>query len=366
MFDDNFPFFLIFIIKYFYMENYLKVFNDNDEYTEFEEKPIFGHIVTETNLKQVFIINYTATSKLVENQNLISGFNTPIIGHSFNNGNGKLYFNYKVSAIYKNAFSGSSLTGIEIPNTINSIGTQAFVNCKNLNYVKMPDTLKSIPERCFMGCLNIKRINSDVDGVVNLPLSLETVMGEAFESSFSSNTAVSVNIPYGVNYIGGGAFANCGSVRSWVIPESVTTLESAAFAQCVNVTSVTIPSSIEVIKRQLFRDYTKLERVVIPEGIKGIETRAFGQVLLNSSSLGYIELPSTIEYIDFGAFCDNGRLSDATVIIHALTPPTLDSYQTGDIFPKNSKIYVPAESVNAYKSATGWWDYYRNRIYPIE
>ena len=75
-------------------------------------------------------------------------------------------------------------------------------------------------------------------------------------------------------------------------------------------------------------------------------------------SLKSIVLPNNLIKIGDYAFQSNELTT-----IHAVNPPTAGRY----IFGYNSsiKIYVPAQSVKAYKTAKGWEDY-ANRIFPIQ
>ena len=73
-----------------------------------------------------------------------------------------------------------------------------------------------------------------------------------------------------------------------------------------------------------------------------------------------IVLPNNLIKIGDQAFYGNNLTS---VTIHAVNPPTAGGY----IFGYNSslKIYVQAQSINAYKTAEGWKDY-ANKIFPIQ
>lgn len=114
---------------------------------------------------------------------------------------------------------------------------------------------------------------------------------------------VSVEIGDCVTSIGSNAFASCRSLTSIDIPNSVTTIGENAFANCRNLTSIDIPSGVRSISDLAFR---------------------------NCSSL-------------------------ISVTVNATTPPTLDfaAFDSTNYCP----IYVPCESVEAYKTATNWSEY---------
>ena len=111
-------------------------------------------------------------------------------------------------------------------------------------------------------------------------------------------------------------------------PSDPTSMKiGAMFAQCADIVSVEIPSSVTSIGNEAFSQCSSLTSVTIPSGVTSIE---------------------------YGAFSWCTSLESVTV--EAITPPTLKTY----VFNNNAegrKIYVPSESVDAYKAASGWSDY---------
>ncbi len=74
----------------------------------------------------------------------------------------KVYFEdreYDVTAIGEGAFSGSSsLTIIELPNTLRKIGKQAFRDCKALTVITIPEKVDTISQEAFMYCSKLAHI----------------------------------------------------------------------------------------------------------------------------------------------------------------------------------------------------------------
>jgi hypothetical protein len=90
-----------------------------------------------------------------------------------------------------------------------------------------------------------------------------------------------------------------------------------------------------------------------------------------NGSIRYIECPSTVTSLGYSFYKNSFKSnSNGTVIIviKATTPPALNSNTTYDYcYEKISKIYVPDDSVNAYKSSSGGWanSVFKNKITPI-
>lgn len=138
------------------------------------------------------------------------------------------------------------------------------------------------------------------------------------------------------------------------IPEGVTIIGDFAFYTAVTLTVVTIPNGVRKIERGAFQQCTSLRSINIPEGVTTIGDDAFNRTALTS-----IIIPSTITFIAIGAFMSS-PLESVTIL--ATTPPTLGSgaFSNG----KLQTIYVPAESVELYKSSTNW-SAYADYIEPI-
>ena len=139
------------------------------------------------------------------------------------------------------------------------------------------------------------------------------------------------------------------------IPEGVTKIGDFAFYTAVTLTAVTIPNGVRKIGSSAFEQCTSLRSINIPEGVTTINQYAFERTALTS-----IIIPSTITTISIGAFYSTSLES---VTILATTPPSMAS----GAFNKLNTLptfYVPAESVELYKSATNW-NAYADYIKPI-
>ena len=141
------------------------------------------------------------------------------------------------------------------------------------------------------------------------------------------------DIPDGTTKIGSHAFNECTSLTDITIPDSVTIIDYYAFTKCFKLSSVTIPNSVTIINSNAFYFCSSLTDVIIGNGVTTIGSWTF-------------------------SYCN----ALTSVTIKATTPPTLERGPFDNT--NNCPIYVPAESVDAYKTATNW-SAYADRIQAI-
>ena len=167
----------------------------------------------------------------------------------------------------------------------------------------------------------------------------------------------SAAIKSGVTSIGSYAFSNCKSLSSIEIPDSVTSIGSNAFSYCSSLSSCTISSGVTSIGSNAFSYCSSFSSIEIPDSVTSIGNNAFS----NCTSLSSCTIGSGVTSIGGQAFYNCSSLSSVTVL--ATTPPTLGSSVFNNT--NNCPIYVPSQSVDAYKSATNW-STYASRIQAIQ
>lgn len=226
------------------------------------------------------------------------------------------------------AFSASPITSITIGSGVTAIGDGAFLRCSGLTSVTIPNSVTSISGTAFVGCSSL----------------------------------VSVNIPSGVTTINPSTFGNCYSLSSITIPSGVTTINQG-FRQCSGLTSVNFEKGTEplVISGNAFSRCTSLERLEIPDRvtvINGDDVSSNEGAFSGCSSLTSLTIGSGVTIIGKESFWLCSGLTSIT--INAINPPTLKQSNFGR-WPfdntNNCPIYVPCESVEAYKAAAGWRTY---------
>ena len=168
--------------------------------------------------------------------------------------------------------NGELLTELIVPNTIKYINSYTFTNCSSLENVVISDSVTSIGNEAFAGC-------SSLESVV-IPDSVTIIGDYAFRNCSSLKSVI---IPNSVTIIGNYAFSNCSSLKSVVIPDSVTSIESSAFSGCSSLTSVVIPDSVTSIDYGVFRNCSSLESITLPFVGNGNDETHFGYIFGASS-----------------------------------------------------------------------------------
>ena len=201
-----------------------------------------------------------------------------------------------------------------IPNSVTSIGNEAFVSCSGLTSVTIPNSVTSIGGSAFMDC----------------------------------SALTSVTIGNSVTSIGETAFASCSGLTSITIPNSVTDIGGWAFGSCSGLTSVSIPNSLTYIGYGAFQSCSSLTSVTIPNSVTSIEDMAF----YRCSGLTSIIIGRGIETIGSSAFASCESLED--VYCHAEKVPSAEINAFDNSYISYATLHVPENSVNQYRRREPW------------
>ena len=251
-----------------------------------------------------------------------------------------------VTTIGKSAFYWCEcLTNITIPDSVTIIGEEAFCLCSNLTSVTIGDSVTAVGARAFSSCSNLTEFKGKPASEDGRCLIIDGTL-----AAFAPSSLTSYKIPDDVKHIGTSVFSACNDLTNITIPNSVTTIEEMAFYYCFGITNITIPNSVTRIGAYAFDTCISLTSITIGDSVTTIGEGAFN----GCRSLTSITIPQNVTTIRKFAFYSCGCLTN--VYCKAPTPPAMDSFA----FKYNASdrvIYVPANSIDAYRAANGWSDY---------
>lgn len=143
-----------------------------------------------------------------------------------------------------------------------------------------------------------------------------------------------------------GCFART-KITGCILPTNLTTIQDYAFYQCTGLGTMVIPNNVTTIPYNCFSGCSGMTSVTF-----GSSVATFGNsALYGCTSLTSLTLPASVTSIGISVFASCSHLESITIL--ATTPPTLsnaNSFASTNDFP----IYVPSDSVAAYKAASNW------------
>lgn len=252
-----------------------------------------------------------------------------------------------VIIIGKEAFDYAKIVSINIPNTVTTIESSTFENCKNIQTLTIPNSVMTIGESAFKGCDKLDKVtmSSEVSRIesftfgscknlrkfhigtkvssinklafYNCPSMQEFEVDEN-SSFFTTQSGVLYTkdmqelvkcpmalyadeyiVPNGVKVIRAEAFATCTNIKRFYLPETLTTIGECAFEDC-EMASIRIPQAVTSIGESAFNRCDKLESLVLPENTNKIQR----MTLHGCKSLTYVYIPKNTKEFGMWALAD--------------------------------------------------------------
>ena len=214
---------------------------------------------------------------------------------------------------------------IIIPDTVTTIGEEAFAWCTALQDIRIPESVTSIDNDAFSACVALRRLD--------IPDSVRH-----FGEQFGCGALTEIRIGKGVEYIGYETFYTSHSIEriivsednprycdvdgilfdkarttliyypprhpgeTYAVPASVTAIEDCAFQDCNRLRHIEFPAGLREIGRAAFWGCKALQETDLPNGVTTIGAEAF----TNCSTLRRVGLPDSVTSVGREAFygCD--------------------------------------------------------------
>ena len=269
---------------------------------------------------------------------------------------------------YVSGFSGTKITNIQFPSTLEEIGSDAFSNCKSLMCeISLPHSLKRIEGQAFS--------SSAIKGNLALPEGLEYIGSYAFSSC--TGLTGSLTIPAGMKVIDSQAFNNCGFTGNLTLPMGLTEIQSNAFSNTKFKGELNIPSTVTIIGNSAFANTEFNGTLILPKELISLGSSVFSgcwrlsgvveipqnivaipsQLFYDCSMLEGVILHKDVEVIESQAFYNCYGIN--SIVSKAKNAPTVASNSFSGVAKDNFTIEVPEESVKKYQFASGWSEFKR-------
>ena len=245
----------------------------------------------------------------------------------------EITFSKNLQSIGNYAFSNTSLSSIDLPESLNFMGIGAFGTATLDNIYLLDHLYGSIEDneslkRSHWGAkyaklhwkdrieipiiVRVRDYEYDIDEnsiykytgsekkidiprVINYIIDdkspdnvTELIVEKLGSNAFKNATMTSVNIPNSVTEISSSVFANCSQLTDVVIPNSVETIGYNAFMGCSNLSKIDFPSNLKKLGNNVFYQCTLLKSVKIPKKVYSIGNNAFEESQLERI---YIDQP---------------------------------------------------------------------------
>ena len=184
--------------------------------------------------------------------------------------------NYTVTVLGEDSFSTddfdsplydihhTKIHSVTIPQSVTSIGKDAFAQCRALQSLTIDDAATSIGDWAFDECYKLTTLS--------LGKKITTIGDYAF---YDCRILNNVTIPQSVTSIGDQAFGCCYGMDSFTIKDAATSIGEYAFSDCQSLTTLSLGENITTIGDDAFRSCYKLETITLPAGLA-----SFGNCLI--------------------------------------------------------------------------------------
>lgn len=316
-----------------------------------------------------------------------------------------------IKSIGQSAFYNTKLNSISLNDGLETIGSSAFYQTNNTTITELiiPDSVTSIGNNAFSGLKSLqsltipfvgtsRSVSGKLEGLITKTTTLKTLTITNATTiaavAFAEWSIEEVSLNEGITSIGNNAFAENPSLKSVLIPATVISIGEYAFYYCssletisfatgsqletignyafagqgesyanAKLTTFSLPNSVKTIGDHAF-EYSKLATITISMTESSLET--IGKYAFQGTELTEIIIPNSLKTIDAGAFYYLDTLTTVTV---SQDNSTLETIGTNAFIECNSltEMYFPSTltsiGINAFYSCNKFSGY--NKVLTI-
>lgn len=214
------------------------------------------------------------------------------------------------------------------------VDSVAFINDDSITSVEIPQTVGTVGKSAFSGCDNL--------ATVRLARGVMTIEDNAFENCTRLNAIV---IPQNFSTIGNKSFAGCDSLASVEFKESVETIGNNAFENCTSLATLIFPESLTAIGDEAFKGCSGLKTILFSENIDAYGSNVFeGCDAVETMTVKGSVMPTVP--------------SDKITSITLYSPVPLETAEFANKVYRNATVYVPQGSLERYQAASVWKNFW--------
>lgn len=291
----------------------------------------------------------------------------------------RVEFGNVLTVIGAYAFQGcSALSECYIPSGVIEIGSYAFYNCTSLEIADLSlPNLESLGSNAFNGVKiskvsnlgKITTINPNIGDKsvlreITLPNTIKTIENQTFYGYSALETITIEEGASGIS-VGSGAFQGLSSLVNFNVDFSAfVSIGAGAFSGISLLNEVIFPN-VTTIYHQAFRE-SSISKIKLPSIETMAEAKNYDGIFSYCPNLVLVDIGANCTSIGWQSFGRGIGTSgkNLTVIVRSTTPPSLGGPLFGQLYTTFSALYVPDDSVDAYKAATNW-SQYQDRIKPL-
>ena len=280
--------------------------------------------------------------------------NVPTIGNDafYNCSSAQTITLDNVTSIGQSAFRNcKNLTSITLPNSVTSLGSSAFRDCSAMEYANIGTGVPAIQHQTFYGCGSMKNIS--------IPANVQSIGDDAFYSCYSLTNITIEDRETELSLGSNGSsplFSSCPLKTVYIGGNISYSTDSSygysPFYRNTSLETVVITDKETEISENEFYGCSSLKNVTMGDGVTTIGNWAFSRC----SALDYFEFGSGLQSIGKEAFSDCTACTK--LISHAATPPVCGIQALDDINKWTCTLYVPTESIDMYKAADQWKEFF--------